>query len=386
MKLMISGILVLAATGAAAFPLHFVDESRERLPFAVVGSRSMDVALLDLDGDGDLDVAVASEFGQNYVLTNDGAGRFALDPGALPQGRVHDSEDIAAADFDRDGTVDLVFVAEDDEVNEHYTGPANARIDRTDAFPVRGTSNGVTFADLDGDDDVDLIVGNAGPNFWLENVGGTFRDATRGRLPASERVTQDVELADVDGDGDLDLIAGNEDGNELLVNQGTGVFVDASEQLPAPAWTEETREADFADVDGDGDADLYFANVGWRDGAVARDRLLLNDGTGRFSDATDRLPDEEMFTLDADFRDLDRDGDLDLVLADLGGGGVRIRENDGTGRFTDVTAEVLPEGFGGPAIDVEVGDVTGDGVPDLYVGMHMGPDRLLVGVPAGGES
>ena len=83
------------------------------------GLFTMDVALGDVDGDGDLDAILAVEFGQNRLYLNDGTGLFIDAGGRLPVAS-HDSEDIALADFDDDGDLDAVVVSEDDGTNEYY--------------------------------------------------------------------------------------------------------------------------------------------------------------------------------------------------------------------------------------------------------------------------
>lgn len=363
----------------------FTNVSASHLPTGALTGRSMDARSGDIDGDGDLDLVIATEFGQNVLLLNDGTGKFTNGTsGRLPQAR-HDSEDIGLADFDGDGDLDLVFVSEDDQANELYLNNGDGVFqDASDRLSTAGTSNAVLVADIDTDGDADILIGNAGPNVVLINDGqAMFTDESEERLPGLVGVTQDLELGDIDGDGDVDLIVGNEDGNHLLVNEGGGVFRDATlDELPLRGL-EETREADFADVDGDGDLDLFFANVSFRSGMNAQNRLLLNDGAGTFEDATaSRLPVVRQHTVDGDFADIDGDGDLDLLTANAFGGGYHALLNDGTGVFEDKTATLFPTGLAGDGIDVEVADFSGDGLPDIYFCNYQGGDLLLFGSEA----
>ena len=380
-----------AADGAEGQP-YYRDATASKLPEGALDGLSMDAAIGDLDGDGHPDVVVANEHRPNILLLNDGDGSFRVASERLPRvGR--DSEDIAIADFDGDGDHDVVVVSEDDRINEYYLNRGDGTFeDAGDRIPVTGTSNAVVVGDLTGDGAPDLVIGNNGQNVFLVNDGsGGFRDATGERLPVLLDVTQDLELGDVDGDGDRDLVVGNEDRNRLLINDGSGRFTDESgDRLVYREGKEETREADFGDVDGDGDLDILFANVR----AFVRDadpanRLLINDGSGQFSDASgERLPRDQDRSFDGDLIDLDRDGDLDVVTSnstvDLEAGRIdpapyRVYRNDGNGRFELATEAIFPPDVVGVGFDVEPADFDGDGLLDLYLASRGTPDRLLTG-------
>ncbi len=394
-RLLIGTLLLcgLAVAALATYEALFIDVTETHLPIDDLFNRSMDAAPIDIDGDGDLDLIVAIEHEPNILLVNDGVGHFANESVARIPQRALDSEDIGVADLDRDGDLDIVIVSEDDRTNEMYLNNGDGTFtDAGDRWPVDGTSNAVAVADVDGDGDPDILVGNNGQNALLMNSGsGRFSDATTSHLPTIEDVTQDLELGDIDGDGDLDLLVGNEDRNRLLINDGRGVFRDESElRLPVRGGREETREADFGDVDSDGDLDIVFANVAFSvQQAVRQNRLLINDGSGRFTDETDtRLPKDGSQTVDADFIDLDNDGDLDLVLAESSATAptsqaLRMRYlthlNDGTGVFK-YARWILPWTVVGNGFDVEAADFNGDGRIDLYFCSRMGFDRLVFGV------
>ena len=349
-----------------------------------IGS-SMDSQAFDADGDGDLDLLIAKEIQPNVLLLNDGTGRMTVAPAGMLPGGSWDSEDVAVADFDRDGDLDAAIAGEDDQMSELYLNDGNGVFTSSSGrLPARGTAQSVIAADVDRDGDADLLFGNHGQNFLFVNNGsGRFTDQTRQRLPAVPDLTQDLEAGDVDGDGDLDLVVGNVDHNRLLLNDGRGFFTDAPERLPLRAAIEETREADLADVDGDGDLDLYFANLPFVAGADPQDRLLVNDGRGWFTDQTDaRIGKESRYTVDAEFTDVDRDGDLDLVTANLNDSRpYRVSLNDGTGVFKDATSSVFPSGLTGQGVDAEVADFNGDGRLDIYFSSYIGTDRMVLARP-----
>jgi hypothetical protein len=388
--------LALAATRTAGTPLvdaWWVDASSSHLPAgAVVGRSSMAAEPADLDGDGDLDVVLAIEFGTNAVLRNEGGGRLVdATPPDLRRG-AHDSEDVAVADFDGDGHLDLIFVAEDDRTDEYYLGDGRGGFTTAPwPLPTSGVSNAVLALDLEGDGDLDLVVGNAGPNEVLVNDGtGRMALMSEAHLPgaAPGRVTQDIAAGDLDGDGDLDLVEGNEDGNRILHGDGTGRFDvpdDGALRYPPRPTPEETRVVTLGDVDGDGDLDLLVANVAWS-GIPSGNRLLLNDGAGRFADApAEALPIEPLNCLDLELADLDADGDLDIAVAHAfaGANAWRVLLGDGTGGFVDATTDSLPRPLAGNGIDADAADLDGDGRLDLYLANHGGRDLLLLsGLPA----
>ncbi len=368
----------------------FTDATVEHLPTSALTGYSMDAALADLDGNGTLDIVIANEFRPNILLLGEPDGHFRDASDRLPS-HERDSEDVGIADFDGDGDLDVVVVTEDDTVNEYYLNDGTGTFtDASDRWPVEGTSNAVVVVDLNGDNAPDLLVGNKGQNRALINDGtGQFADETASRLPTRDDVTQDVEFGDVDGDGDLDLIVANEDDNVLLLNDGAGVFTVSVGAIPLLDVPEETREADFGDVDSDGDLDLLLANVRlFVEDARRQNRLLINDGSGRFQDATvGRLPMDDQSSLDADLIDLDTDGDLDIVTSNVLFDGESIKSapfgilmNDGSGRFSDATRTALPDIITGRGLDAEAGDVNADGRPDLFLCSRGTIDRLLLSV------
>ena len=128
------------------------DMSFSNLPLMSLQGRSMDAKSADVDGDGDLDIVIANEHAFNILLINDGNGKFTDESQQRIPLRQGDSEDIAIADFDRDNDLDIIFVAEDDQLNEYMENDGKGFFrDISDRLPVKGTSNAVITADINND-------------------------------------------------------------------------------------------------------------------------------------------------------------------------------------------------------------------------------------------
>jgi hypothetical protein len=222
------------------------------------------------------------------------------------------------------------------------------------------------------------VVAN-GQNFFFVEASRLPPDTS---LPGTS--TTDVDLVVVDGDGDLDLfVAEGTDSlagrpNRLLINDGTGHFSDES-GTRLPAAVANSTKADFGDVDGDGDLDAVVANVG-------REQLLLNDGGGVFADGSALLPPPvsifQDISADARFADVDADGDLDILVSNEnpfpGGVGAqnRLWIQTGAGTFLDQTATRLPVAVDQTAAMLP-GDIDEDGDLDIVV-LNRGQENVLV--------
>jgi len=374
-------LIQLSCAQESVSNLQYEDVTKTNLISNALKSNTMDAAVVDIDKDGDLDVILAMEYVENVILINDGKGRLVDESqNRFPRVR-HDSEDIAVADFDNDGDLDIVFVSEDDQINEYYENKGNQLFQAANSkIPVRGTSNAVETADLNGDGYSDLVVGNSGQNYVLINDGlGSFNDETQTRLPYNSYTTQDIDLADIDGDGDLDIIEGNETFNRVLINNGKGFFADESSKR-LPRVNDQTREIDLGDIDGDGDLDIICANVDFGGFGNPQNRLLLNDGTGVFSELTEKLPQSSFRTVDIDFADLNNDGVLDILAGNRFNGHEKLAIiHDGKLNFTDQTSNMLPP-LDMYVFDYQFADFNNDGINDIYLCGFRGGDKLLFGV------
>jgi hypothetical protein len=209
-----------------------------------------------------------------------------------------------------------------------------------------------------------------------------FDDFSREPLLPRKLSTEGPRLAvgDVNGNGRDDLYVGgakNQPGR-LLSQQPDGRFVSTNKVLFEEDQISEDIGALFFDADADGDQDLYVVSGGNEyapETLPLQDRLYLNDGTGTFTRAEGRLPTHRQSGSTVVASDFDGDGDQDLFV----GGRVvpwnygknpesLLLQNDGTGRFTDVTDEVAPElREVGMVTDAVWADATDNGRNDLIV-------------------
>jgi hypothetical protein len=336
--------------------------------FTALGSNSFDargVAAGDVDQDGDADIVFANASSADLVMRNNGAGLFAPAPTALP-GSAR-SSCIALLDVDLDGDLDIVRGNDAADTELLLNDGAGAFTAAATPLPSDGGGAlAVLPLDADGDGDMDLLLPNAagGARLLLAGAGGAFTDASSW-LPANLPTPQRTTLLDLDGDSDLDVFFTSTSGAVLLQNQGAR-FVDVSSRLPAvdgPCFG-----CSAADADGDGDPDLFVTR--------GRVQLYVNERGGReFVDASGAKA--ALVQAGSRLADIDGDGDLDLLTAPNGAvafGAVLV--NDGRGGFTDETAaRWSPTGLQRAFYAFAVGDVDGDGDPDLVVGQS-GQDRL----------
>lgn len=371
---------------------HWSEVTHSRLPLSRVSGSHQDAAAGDLDDDGDMDLAVASGRDPHFILTNEGGGQFTYEglPLEAYTGNSYVSHRIGLADLDGDWLLDVVVVSSDYRRHELVLNLGDGGFSEAgDLLPAYRPANAVALGDVDGDGDVDVAVGNGAgsishPNSLFLNDGlARFEDASATHLPPRADDTRDLELADLDRDGDLDLLVGNQQDNALLLNDGAGRFAAApAGALPLTELPEITNVVALEDVDGDGDLDALFVN-GWppvypRPDTVATHRLLLNDGGGRFVDASQRLPAGLMISVDGNLVDLTGDGAPDVVMSSTLPAH-RVFANSGTGWFEATDEVVLPAGMTGSGCRFAAADYDGDGVGDLFLPNTMGVDRLLLG-------
>ncbi|MFM7204483.1 MAG: FG-GAP repeat domain-containing protein [Myxococcota bacterium] len=354
------------------------------------GCNSHYALLADLNGDGALDILFANGGGYYQpgdvaplaLYLNDGQGMFTDVSVESLDGFEGRLQQVAVADLDRDGDLDVVapdayglqadaLFLNDGALLPHFSEEGAARLGTT------SRAGSTRFGDLDNDGDADLVISSWGDNpprsagtakVYLNDGRGYFKELT-GAVPQNTAEIGtgpvDLDLLDMDGDFDLDLLLASRTGDSLLFrNDGRGLFADANAQLPTQPGPY-VYGPDACDVDADGDLDLWLDN-----GALDRkEQLLINDGTGRFTDETrTRLRTGSNLTADdnkVQCVDIDQDGDADVVIASLSGN-ERVLLNDGTGKFS-LKRDAFPT-LADSTLGLDLGDLNGDGRLDVVTG------------------
>ncbi len=268
-----------------------------------------------------------------------------------------------------------------DQQLQYGTDHWASRFDGAISRPAAG--HGLAVADVNGDglEDVYLCQPPALPNLLLvQNPDGTVIDTALEAGVNWHEGTRAALLNDLDNDGDPDLVAVM--GNKVVVqeNDGTGKFelktvIDSASSL---------FSINAVDFDGDNDLDLFicgytlsvgvslddvFANpMPFEDANNGAPNLMLrNEGNWNFTDVTDELglgENNMRFSYASSWDDFDRDGDLDLYVANDFGRN-NLYRNDG-GKFTDIAPQLDVEDIG-PGMSASWGDYNNDGFPDIYV-------------------
>ncbi len=371
-------ITAVARSGRAENPLsNFLDSGQ-----ALGGSvESSDVALGDVDGDGDLDALVASYGASSRVYINQGG-----DQGGAP-GVFQDSGqglsaslavDAGLDDLDGDGDLDAFLVRDSfGDSNEVWLnqGIASGIFTITNQTFGDSLSTSVALADLDGANGPDAFIGRGfgqPSKVWLNDGSGAFSDSGQ----SLDTDSSDVALGDLDGDGDPDAFSANGAANKVWVNQGgaqagtPGVFLDSGQSLGSTL----SLSVALGDVDGDGDLDAWVGNN-------ASDRIAVNQGG--MQGGTEGVFQEDAFissgqTRDVALADLDGDGDLDAFLAKSGGNEVWINQGSDQGGTEGAFADSLQSLGDSFSEGLDLGDVDGDDDLDAFVANWPDPDKIYL--------
>jgi hypothetical protein len=348
------------------------------------------IAFADVDGDQDQDVLITGRQegsdGITRLYLNDGSGVFTEDTTvSLPGVSL---SDVAFADVDDDQDMDLVITGKRTGsplvlIGDLYLNDGSGNFSKASGTPfAKVMGSAIALADVDGDQDQDLLITGDVPGttkvakLYLNDSTGTFTEVMGTPFEGVENGS--VAFGDIDNDQDHDLLitgstAMNGRSAKLYLNDGNGNF---SLAMGTPFDPVDGSSVAMADVDGDLDLDILISGAGTSMARITK--LYLNDGSGTFTEKQD-TPFPGIDNGEVAFSDVDLDGDPDLMM--VGNGAIegriaRLYLNDGMGNFTELT----PNPFTG--VDnsaLAFGDIDGDHDPDLIVsGENTGSSYITI--------
>jgi uncharacterized protein YjdB len=335
------------------------------------GSGPADVAIGDIDGDGKPEIAVVnSGYFTVSVFRNTGSGTTLSYASNVDFNGAGYPTGIIVGDIDGDGKPDMAVTNAFGSVSAFrntstigtisFAGPI-ALI--TGASPVK-----IAIGDLDGDGRPELITANNGSNSVsvLRNISsiGLFSFASKVDFATGTTPTS-VAIADADGDGKPDIAVTNSGSNNVSVYRNTctpGILSFAA----AINYTTGNGPQDVAigDEDGDGKPDMVVSNSSFGSGSISVFRNTGSSGTVSFAAKVD-------FTTSSDalytaVGDVNGDGKPDIVVTDYFTNSVSVFRN--TGSSGSISFAARTDFYVGEAPrNIALGDMNSDGMPDIAV-------------------
>jgi hypothetical protein len=337
---------------------------------------TVQAALGDLDGDGDLDAVFANPMRSNSeVWLNDGSGWLENTGQELTQY----GHGVELADLDEDGDLDAFIVC-----HQFITGSKIYLNDGYGELTENGQDLGdaelsgveIHLLDVNNDGHVDAHVAYYDPDglpdkVYLNDGAAQFHDSGL----ALEEDT--IAWGDLDRDGDMDYFGKRVSaGYVVQLNNGAGSFTEG--------WQMKDEDTTIggvalADLDQDGDLDALVTN-GYRSTGSFPSRLLWNNGDGTFTDSQQKLNDTSGAELAVG--DLDLDGDLDIVVANMDRPNEVWLNNNGQLRDSGLRLGETSELSGRPTL----GDLDGDGDLDLVMGRFQGGGEIWLNMTISPET
>lgn len=231
-------------------------------------------------------------------------------------------------------------------------------------FPTGTAPGSVEIADFNGDGKFDIVVANEQTNnvTILLGVGkGRFTQAKGSPFPAGH-LPNDIAMGDFNHDGKLDLAIANHEEKHLtvLLGDGSGGFRPAPHSPVAAEVRPHTHGVATGDLNGDGNLDLVTDN--WGSNQVA---VLFGDGKGSFGTIATFFDVGKMPYQRVRVGDVNGDGISDIITTNLEGDNVTVLLGDGKGGFKQAAGSPFP--CGDSPFNFAIGDVNGDGKPDLAI-------------------
>jgi hypothetical protein len=392
-----------------------------------IATESRDIAIGDIDGDGDLDMAVGNRLDKTQVFLNEN-GQFSQTP-FWESNTSGATTSLALGDLDKDGDLELIVGSENYYPNLTSTQPSingsiqiyynnNGNYSQTSQTTIANNAFSLSLGDIDNDGYLDLAADGAiflnsngiisSTSSWVENgqnptwgdvnndgfldlalstwAGGNWNSGqnkiylnnggTLGTSPywtsSDSSDTKSQAWGDVDNDGDLDLAIGNYDLTQFGANYHSAVqvYLNSNGVLSQSAdWSFDlgtTNSIAWADMDGDGDLDLITGNENRRNKIYTNIDGILSNETVWFSE-------NSAITQAIDVGDINGDGFVDII--DVSYGPNEVIYNSGAILSTQASWD---KSYSENSLQVDFSDIDNDGDLDLAIGNYAGVNELYL--------
>ncbi len=289
----------------------------------------------DIDNDGDMDVISADGVDGNVVWHKNIDGQGAFDPEQIIENNLNNVFYVYAADVDGDNDLDII-AATSAYVSrivwfENLDGQGNFGALQTIANDIDDSNQtSVSVADLDGDGDLDILSSSANNDTidWYKNLDGLGTFSSQIIITTTADGAESVSASDIDGDNDLDLIVTNRYGQDKVAwyenTDGQGAFGVAN--TIASTLDSATSFGFGVDIDNDNDIDVLAASSG-----TGYDEIFYyenTDGLGNFG-AKQIIADNIDLLTSVYFSDINADGEMDVLASAYGENKVTWYKNIG---------------------------------------------------------
>ncbi len=323
-----------------------------------VGSGPWSVVVSDLNEDGNMDIITSNTISHDVtVLLGDGSGDFTEVPNS-PFSVGYGPYSLVISDFNGDDKRDIVTANAFSHDVTLLLGDGSG--DFTEAanspFNVGGGPVSVVVSDLNEDGKMDIVTANYFTNnetILLGDGSGDFTEATNSPFDVGVGPVS-VFISDLNKDGNMDIVSANNDSADvtILLGDGSGDFTEAANSPFSVG--DEPYSVVVSDLNEDGNMDIVSANIGSHDVT-----LLLGDGTSGFTEATSSPFSVGDSPRSVSVSDLNDDGNMDIVAVNMHGADVTLLLGDGTSAFME--AANSPFSVGKSPESICISDVNGDG-------------------------
>ena len=330
----------------------------------------------DIDNDGKPDIVITSKYNNSvfWFKNIDAANNVFSKPKPISLFDTPSSGHLELADIDKDGDLDIVVGGDRDYTLCWFKNNGAGEFEKIE---IDNTTDGITSivaADIDNDNDIDIIAG-----YWeghkisyFENTDGKGTFSDEKTIASGLEPVAQISFVDMNGDNRKDIVALLHHKNKIIYLENNGDTPNFTVSHTLYDHLDSPTAFQVDDVDKDGDMDIVIADNS--------NVILLKNNNGAYSQSQE-IHDNNQFINDIVFFDVDNDNDKDIILGNSEGKKILYFENtDGKGTFSD--AKTIISDIAG-CYYIEISDLDKNGKPELIAGSVY--DNKLIAAESKGD-